>query len=131
MIVSPELMSASSAPSARPLKTCEKKLAQVNNAGTPQSLSQDRSGVVAELAAERVRLLHQAGARDDLDDVVVVLLALHVLLHLALHDDHRADALVVFGTIVHVADQRRDRLALLVGLDDRRRIEGAGLLDHV
>ncbi len=31
MIVSPELMSASSAPSARPLKTCETKLAQVNN----------------------------------------------------------------------------------------------------
>src|SRR6185503_9594510 len=128
MIVSPELMSASSAPSARPLKTCEKKLAQVNNCGLLQSLfRRGRSGVVAELAAERVRLLHHAGTRDDFDHVVVVLLALHVLLHLALDDDHGPDALVVLGAIVHVADQRRDRLALLVGLDDRRRIEGAGL----
>src|SRR5690348_13286289 len=126
MMVSPELMSASSAPSARPLKTCEKKLAQVNNARDSQSFSQSQSGVVAELAAERVRLLHQAGARDDFHDVVVILLALHVLLHLALHDDQRADALVLFGTIVHGADQRQDGLALLVGLDHRRRIEGAG-----
>src|SRR3569833_1834211 len=126
MIVSPELMSASSAPSARPLKTCEKKLAQVNNAGTSQSLSQRQSGVVAKLAAEGIRLLHQRVGRDDLDDDEEIFLALHVLLHLALHDDHRADALVVFGAVMHVADQRRDGLALLVLLDHGRRIEGAG-----
>src|ERR1044071_2282363 len=109
MIVSPELMSASSAPSARPLKTCEKKLAQVNNARTLSILSQPRSAVVAELAAERVRLLHQALARDDLDHVVEVLLALHVLLHLAADDDDGADALVVLRTVLHVAEQRRHR----------------------
>src|SRR5690349_14958488 len=116
MIVSPELMSASSAPSARPLKTCEKKLAQVNNAGPYEFLSQRRSGVVAELAAERVRLLHQVVGRDDLDHLVVVLLALHILLHLAPDDDHGPDALVVLRAIVHIADHRRDGLALLIGL---------------
>src|SRR5690349_16777482 len=125
MIVSPELMSASSAPSARPLKTCEKKLAQVNNADFPNPFRRRRSGVVAQFAAEGVGLLHQAGAGNHFDDVVVVFLALHVLLHLALDDEHRADALVILGAIVHVADQRRDRLALLVGLDDVGWIERA------
>src|SRR5678810_319287 len=114
MIVSPELMSASSAPSARPLKSCEKKLAQVNTGDLSQLFSQDLSGVLAELAAELVGLLHQAGARDDLHNVVEILLALHLLLHLALDDDHRPDELVIFGAVVRVADQRRDRLALLV-----------------
>src|ERR1700758_3175991 len=58
------------------------------------------SSVCAEGAAECVGLLHQALAGHDLDDVVVVLLVLHVLFHLALDDDDRADALVIFGTIM-------------------------------
>src|SRR6185312_17221985 len=74
-----------------------------------------RSSICAEVAAERVGLLHQAFAGDDLDHLVVVLLVLHVLLHLALHDDDRTDALVIFRTIVHVADQRRQLFALLIG----------------
>src|SRR4029079_3312044 len=105
MMVSPELMSARSAPSAKPLKSCEKKLAQVNNGRLSQLFSQRRSGVLAELAAEGVGLLHQVLARDDLDDVVEILLVLHVLLHLALDDDHWPHELVILGAIVRIADQ--------------------------
>src|SRR5215813_15223293 len=57
------------------------------------------SSISAEVAAERVGFLHQAFAGDDFDDVVIVLLVLHVLFHLALHDDDRTDALVILGTI--------------------------------
>src|SRR6476659_3571305 len=113
MMVSPELISASNAPSASPLNTCEMKLGQLimngnhsgsvkrqtriiarprkNGAAGSQSPAAPRfmsgSGGTAEIAAERVGLLHQAFARHDLDHVVVVFLALHVLLHLALDDD--------------------------------------------
>src|SRR6185503_17384120 len=88
------------------------------------------SGVVAGLAAERVGLLHHLVARHDVGDLPVVLLVLHRLGILALDDDDRTDELVVFGTEVHVADEGREGLALLVGLDDVGRIEGARLLDH-
>src|SRR3954454_20802940 len=90
----------------------------------------DQSGVVAKITAEGVRLLHQALARDDLDDVVIVLLVLHVLLLLALHDDDGADGLMVLLAVMHVADKGGNRLALFVCLDDIRRIETAGLFDH-
>src|SRR5205085_3946300 len=112
MMVSPELISASKAPSASPLNTCEMKLGQLimngNHSGSvkrqtrlmpvrekkalrastpaaPRFMS--GSGGIAQIAAERIRLLHQAFARHDLDHVVVVFLALHVLLQLALDDD--------------------------------------------
>ncbi len=90
-----------------------------------------RSSVFAEAAAERVRLLHQAFARNDLDDVVIVLLVLHVLFHLALGDDDWTDALMVFLAVVHVTDKGGEGFALLVGLDNVRRVETAGFLDHV
>src|SRR4051794_11517054 len=153
MMVRPELISASRAPSASPLKSCETRLGQlimrqsllwramvrVQKRVTPQDRSAVRgvtgvsevSAVVAEMAAEGVRLLNQAFPRDDLDDVVPVFLVLHVLLLLALDDDHRPDALMVLGTVMHFAHQGGDRLALLVGLDHVGRAEAAGLLAHV
>src|SRR5689334_16349218 len=131
MIVRPEEISARRAPSTSPLNACETKLAQFTPKPRARTPTLDaRSAVLAELAAERVRLLHQVVGRDDLDDLVVVLLALHVLLLHAAHDNDRADALVVLRAVVHVADQRGDGLALLVGLDDIGRIERAGRLDH-
>src|SRR5665213_2005033 len=131
MIVKPDEISARSAPSTSPLNICDTKLAQlITDQPRARSLSRERgSGVVPELAAEGVRLLHQSIAGHDLDHVVIVFLALHVLFHLALDDDHGADALVVLGAVVHIADEGRDRFALLIGLDDIRRIEAAGLLD--
>jgi hypothetical protein len=63
-----------------------------------------RSGVGAEIAAERVRLLHQPGTRHDLDNVVVVLLILHILRRLAPDDDHRPHELVVFCAEIDFAD---------------------------
>src|SRR5690348_11164797 len=51
------------------------------------------SGVIAELAAERVRLLHQRRPGENLEDLPEVLLVLHVLGRLALDDDDRADEL--------------------------------------
>src|SRR6478672_6953619 len=89
-----------------------------------------RSAIGAEIAAERIRLLHQRLARDDFENLPEVFLVLHRLRILAADDDDRTDALVVFGAIMHVTKQRRDGLALLVGLDDIRRIEAAGLVDH-
>src|SRR4051794_28335947 len=106
MIVRPELMSASSAPWARPLNSCERKFDQVSmainkgarksagpRAAAPGGLSY-ASGVRAEAAAEGVGLLHQPGARNDLDHLPVVFLVLHVLGRLALDDDHRSHELV-------------------------------------
>src|SRR6185312_15867708 len=66
-----------------------------------------RLDVVAEVAAERVGLLHQRSSRDDLNDLPEVFLVLHVLLRLAFDNDDRTDALVVFRTIMHVADEGR------------------------
>src|SRR5574340_455855 len=124
MIVRPDEISASSAPSTSPLKHCEMKLAQLitrfhpdrastrtphAGIGSPRAhggspgarrpcvkiLRQRiprpapaagyaaRSGVVAELAAERVGLLHHARTRNDFEDLPVVLVVLHVLLGLA------------------------------------------------
>src|SRR6185312_9841242 len=156
MMVSPELISASKAPSANPLKTCETKFGQLimkcdhrawistiscnpaygrkkwrrglPDAAAPWLLC--RLGVVAEVAAKRVRLLHQALAGNDFNHVVIVFLVLHVLLQLALDDDDRANALVVFLAVVHVAHQRRNGLALFIGLDHVGRVETAGLLAH-
>src|SRR6476646_11694304 len=129
MMVRPEEISANNAPSANPLKTCETKLGQlimkgnhkqkvidrthlkrIRTKSAPQAMNclrrarfLNRSGIIAELAAEGIRRLHQILARDDFDDVVVVFLALHVLLLLTLDDDHRTDALMIFLAIMHVA----------------------------
>src|SRR5690349_6852007 len=145
MMVRPELISASSAPRARPLNSCETKLPQVitpppgtkrafrpagRNALSSRARQTLISRVLAGLAAEGVGLLHKRSAREDFEDFPEVFLVPHVLLSLTAHDDHRADALMVFRPVVHVADQGRDRFALLVGLDDGRRIEGARLFDH-
>src|SRR5215469_17822507 len=121
MIVSPEAMSASSAPSARPLKSWETKLGQViTGAGVL------RSCVVAELAAERIRLLHERAALHDLGHLPEVLLVPHLLGCLAAHDDHRADELVVLLAEVDLAHHGVELAPGLVRLDDVRRVEGAG-----
>src|SRR5690606_26506685 len=152
MIVSPDAMSASKAPSTRPLKSCEMKFAQFSTpflpdrgsneapaagigGGRPATMGLSRacavgSDVVAELAAEGVDGLDHLLARDDLEHLPEVLVVAHVLLRLAAHQHHRAHALVVLRTVVDVADERRDLLALLVLLDDVGRIEGAGFRDH-
>src|SRR5215813_11049109 len=139
MIVRPDATSASKAPSTRPLKHCDMKLAQliIGRAGPDKTAMPRRrrlrspaarrvtsgSGIVAEVAAEGVRFLHQRRARHDLEDLPVVLLVLHVLGCLALDDDHRTDELVVFLAEIDLADGRVELLALLVLLDDVRRIE--------
>src|ERR1700761_4485186 len=87
------------------------------------------SDVVAEVAAERVRLLHQRATRHDFQDLPIVLTVLHVFRRLAANDDDRTDQLMVLGTEMHLADGRVEGLALLIGLDDVRRIEAAGLGD--
>src|SRR4051812_45819261 len=102
MIVRPELMSARSAPSTNPLNICETRLAQVNTTSLANPTHGDQirgagSGVVAEPAAERVGLLHQGLAGHDLDDVVEVLLVLHVCRLLAADDDDRPHQLVIVG----------------------------------
>src|SRR6185295_1312107 len=133
MIVSPELMSASSAPWARPLNSCERKLDQVSMAGTTKrgsrrladcrAWSLGSSGVRAEVAAEGVGLLHQASARDDLDHFPEVLLVLHVLGRLAPDDHHGTDELVVCAAPLDLADHRVELARRLVRLDDIGRIE--------
>src|ERR1700733_5946367 len=89
-----------------------------------------RLGIVAELAAESVRLLHQARTGHDVYHLVEIFLALHVLVHLALDDDDGADTLMLFLAIVPRPHQRRDGFFLLIGLDDVGRIEAAGVLHH-
>src|ERR1044072_4890468 len=102
MMVRPDEISASRAPSTRPLKHCDMKLAQliigISIPDEPKrcrtadddhprcGVSRRKSGVVAEVATEGVRLLHQRRARHDLEDLPVVLLVLHVLRRLALDD---------------------------------------------
>src|SRR5664279_1825819 len=118
-MVRPALISASSAPDTRPLKSWEMKLPQFSTCPTPASrlvdylrvsagsdspsprsagmggsLPRPVSGGVAQLAAEGAGVLHDAVARHDLDHRVVVVLALHVGGLLALHHDHRPDQLV-------------------------------------
>src|SRR6185436_7128125 len=103
MIVSPELISASSAPCASPLNSCERKLGQLIIAGihpskragvgpranahvkprtakAPSAVSSrllQSLGIRTEVAAERVGCLHQRRPRDDLDDLVEVFSVLH------------------------------------------------------
>src|SRR5215475_13934261 len=155
MMVRPELISASSAPSASPLNSWEMKFGQlimkdVQNPEFADRVARRRikkdaaaslrlpaaskfsacSSVVAEIAAECVGFLHQALAGDDLDDLVIIFLVLHVLFHLALHDDDRTDALVIFLAVMHIADEGGQRFALFIGLDDIGRVEAARFLDH-
>src|SRR5579872_3811508 len=117
MMVRPEAIKASKAPSAKPLNNCETKLAQVimaasqptkrtrrqaaahRGAAGPEDGPRRRrdllSGIGAEIATERVRLLHQSLARDDFEDLPVILLVLHVARLLAADDDHRPHQLMV------------------------------------
>src|SRR4029078_3762005 len=83
------------------------------------------SGIFAEVAAERIWLLHQRLARHHFENFPVVLFFLHVLGCLALHYDHWADELVVFLAEIDLANGRIELLALLVLPDDVRRIERA------
>src|SRR3569832_414253 len=102
MMVRPALISARSAPDTSPLKSWETKMPQfskclhpasrlfrvlrlsaASGSSPPQSrgwevpLSTENSGRIAQLAAERRVGLHDAVACDDLDHLVVVVLALH------------------------------------------------------
>src|SRR6516225_7713444 len=129
MIVRPDEISASRAPSTSPLKHCDTKLTQLITLSSavrrdefqldisaacsgeaacrgeisslserepPEPRSFDRpSGIVAELAAEGVGLLHQRFARQDLHDLPVVLVVRHILRRLAADDDDGTDELVI------------------------------------
>src|SRR5690348_16995812 len=127
MMVRPEAISASSAPEASPLKSCEKKFGQVIiGLDAPAALRRPApalSRVVAEAAAEGVRLLHQRKAGDDFGHLPEVLRVLHLLGRLALDDDDRADQLVIGGAPIDLADDRVDLAPGLVRLDDVRGIE--------
>src|SRR5215831_12267735 len=129
MIVSPELMRASSAPSTRPLNICETRLAQFTTAGSRGRYLWRASRVAAEIAAEGVGLLHQPLARNDFDDVVEIFLVLHLGGLLAADDDHRSHELVIGAPEVHFADRGLDFSARLVGLYDIGWIEVAGVFD--
>src|SRR5690606_2059385 len=132
MIVRPDAISASSAPSTSPLKHCEIKFAQLTTpphlcngppgllrgspprrrrAGykpTPRGFGPrgdcHASGIVARLAAEGVRRLDDRVARDHFEHFPEVLVVLHFGLGLALDDDDRAHALMVFGAIMDIAE---------------------------
>src|SRR3954468_8916328 len=102
MMVSPELISASSAPSTRPLKSCETKLGQVimktsrcGRHAAPAAAGADASGAGAQLAVERVGFLHQRKPGVDLHHIVEVFLVLQLLGRLALDDDDRTHQLMV------------------------------------
>src|SRR5487761_1838225 len=111
MMVSPALISASSAPSASPLKSCETKFDQVitgrlpgpegrrgqpagqeATAGQPSRASRPAaapsSGGLAELTSEGVRLLHQRQPRVHFEDFPEILLVLHVARLLSSNDGH-------------------------------------------
>src|SRR6188768_1493278 len=138
MMVNPDEISASKAPSTKPLKHCDKKFVQLIIGRTIRTCSRDvaaagagrprrnrscrDSGVVAEIAAEGVRLLHQWRARQYFEDVPIVLLVLHCIGGLALDDDDGPDELMVFLAEVDLAHGRVELLVLLVLLDDVRRI---------
>src|SRR4026209_1413528 len=106
MMVSPEAMRASSAPSARPLKGWETNMGQVIAGGGVL-----RSCGVAELAPERVRLLHERSARHHLGHLPEVLLVPHLLRRLAAHDDHRPHELVVLLAEIDLAHHRLELAA--------------------
>src|SRR6185312_2641666 len=129
MIVSPELISAKSAPCARPLNNCDRKLGQLimpvfqrsrsvkvyrrtrgstqaaRAACRPRRILASVLRVVAELATKRVGLLHQRRARHDFGHLPEIFLVLHVARLLAANDDHRSNELMVGGTPVHLADE--------------------------
>src|SRR5437660_4804325 len=124
-MVRPELMSASSAPSARPLKSCETKLPQVIMMRTQPRAAQRRPrspppdvvlGIVAELTSECIGLLHERRSGDDLHDRPEVFLVLHLGLFLALHDDHGTHELVVLLAEVHFPHRRLQFAPFLVRL---------------
>src|ERR1700744_584954 len=103
MMVRPEEISARSAPSTRPLKHCDTKLAQLitlspeserialamwwgrpaRSARLPRTRARctwpQPSGIVAEFAAEGVGLLHQRLAWGDVEDLPVIFLTFHFL----------------------------------------------------
>src|SRR6476646_10915094 len=110
MSVRPDEISASRAPSTSPLNSCDTKFGQLttNKLAHRSSSSPAASGVFAEVAAERVGLLHQGLPRNDLKDLPEVLLVLHVARLLAPHDDDRPDELVILGAEMHVTYGRRE-----------------------
>src|SRR4051812_2525019 len=105
MIVRPDAISASKAPSTNPLNIWETRLTQLIMANLVVVEAPSCSGIGAEVAAEGVRRLHQGLARQHLGDVPEVLLVLHVARLLAAHDDHRADKLVIGSTPMDLAHQ--------------------------
>src|SRR5215472_12313399 len=123
MIVRPELISASSAPRARPLKNCDPNWDQEMDMkkSAPRTVQGPRRrllwrqmlSIVTQVAAKRIRLLHERRAGHDLEHVPEVFLVLHVGRLLALHDDHRTHELVVFLAEVHLAHRRLDLAARL------------------
>src|SRR3954471_6383377 len=122
MMVRPEAISASSVPDASPLKSCEKKFGQViMRAAKRRPLSRATgafcSGVIAEVAAELVGLLHERKPGNHFGHFPVVLRVLHLLRRLALDDDDRPDQLVIGAAPVHLADDRLHLAARLIGLD--------------
>src|ERR1700757_1454227 len=124
MIVRPDAINARSAPSTNPLNSCDTKFGQLTTNGLPHgALPSTRSGVAAEIAAESIGLLHERSARNDLDDLPVVLLVLHLLRRLASNDDDGTYELVVLGTEVDITDGRGECFAFLVLPDDVGRIE--------
>src|SRR5262245_25195446 len=117
-MVRPDEISASKAPSTRPLKHCDMKLAQLiighptsDGEAAPQAIAspaarrlRSGSGVVAGIAAEGVGLLHQRQTRNDLEDLPEILFILHGARLLAAHDDDRPHQLMVLLAEVDLAD---------------------------
>src|SRR3954451_6137924 len=87
-----------------------------------------RSAIVAELATEGIRGLHKAFPGHHLYHLPIILIIPHVFGGLTLDNDDGPYELVVFRTPVDLADERIERTLGLVGLDDIRWVETAGVL---
>src|SRR5262245_8127818 len=125
MIVRPDAISASRAPSTNPLNSCDTKLGQLTTRNLTQAVCLPSAGsmVVAQFATERVGLLHQRLAGHDFDNLPEIFLILHGARALAAHNDDWSDQLMILLAEMHVAYGRGEGFALLVLLDDIGGIE--------
>src|SRR5262245_46680434 len=100
MIVKPDAISASRAPSTSPLKSCDTNRGQLitsNLAHVGLPTSRATLGVVTQIAAEFAGLLHQGLTWYDLEHLPVVLLVFHIAWFLTANDDDRSNQLVIGG----------------------------------
>src|SRR5215469_2363063 len=87
--------------------------------------------VRTQMAPEGVRILHETLAGNDIDDIVEVLLVLHVGRLLAAHDDRWPHELMIGRAEIDLADSGLDALTGFVRFDHIRWGEGPGALHRI